>query len=204
MDPRKLKRVTIIAKEFAVQRFCWLESLKYEDVPGTLPITICNNFFDIALLSWAHLFCNHKDELHFRNVLSNPDSFKSKIMDRLSMTDDEWDKYWRSLKSFRDERVAHIDPVGSVMVPDLDIAYECVSEYYNVVTTELRAQNQLIFLDSYRSLQDFVDKNADYYSTNITKVFNALKIQSGVTNSLLSKVSLKVVKFYHALKLYLK
>lgn len=174
MDSKKLKRVTTVAKEFSRQRFCWLESLKYENVEGTLPILICNNFFDIALLNWAHLFGNNKDDLHFRNVLSDPDSYKSSLMGRLSMTDEDWNGHWKSLKDFRDARVAHVDPVDSVIVPDLNIAYECVCEYYEVAITELRAQEQLFSGD--KSLQDFVEKNADYYSNDIRKVFSAIKI----------------------------
>lgn len=174
MDSSKLKRVAMVAKEFSRQRFCWLESLKYEDAEGTLPILICNNFFDIALLNWAHLFGNKKDDLHFRNVLSNPDSFKSKIMDRLYMTDADWDSHWKSLKDFRDFRVAHIDPIDSVTVPDLKIAYECIAEYYEIAIAELKTQDQYFFGDD--TLQDFVEKNADYYTRDLSKVFDSLKI----------------------------
>lgn len=173
MDSSKLKRVAIVAKEFSRQRFCWLESLKYEDAEGTLPILICNNFFDIALINWAHLFGNNKDDLHFRNVLSNPDNFKSAIMHRLSMTDADWDSHWKSLKDFRDSRVAHIDPIDSVIVPDLNIAFECISKYYEIAITELKAQDPHFFGDD--TLQGFVEDNAEYYTRDISKVFNALK-----------------------------
>jgi hypothetical protein len=176
VDSSKLKRVTLVAQEFARQHFCWLESLKYEDVPGTLPILICNNFFDMALLNWAHLFGNLRDDLHFKKVLSDPESFKSKIQNKLSMDQNGWENHWKSLKDFRDQRVAHIDPVESSIVPDLEIAFKCICEYYDVAKTELKAQQQTLSLDSYHSLQDFVERNADYYSTHIAKVFNAIKI----------------------------
>jgi len=175
VDFSKLKRVTLVAHEFARQHFCWLESLKYEDVPGTLPILICNNFFDIALLNWSHLFGNLKDNLHFKNVLSDPETLKSTIQNKLSMDQAGWENHWKLLKDFRDQRVAHIDPVKIITVPDLEIAFKCICEYYDVARTELRAQQQTLSLDSYQSLQEFVERNADYYTTDIAKLFNAIK-----------------------------
>lgn len=174
MHPNKLRRVTLVAQEFARQHFCWIESLQYEKAPGTLPILISNNFFDIALLNWSHLFGNHKDDLHFKKVLSDSESFKLKIQDRLSMDQDGWQNHWKSLKDYRDQRVAHIDPVKDSNVPDLEIAFECISEYYDVARTELIAQQETSYLDSYNSLQEFVKRNADYYSTHIAKVFNSI------------------------------
>jgi hypothetical protein len=176
MDSSKLKRVTLVAQEFARQYVCWLESLKYQNVPGTLPILICNNFFDIALLNWSHLFGNLNDDLHFKKVLSDPESFKSTIQTKLSMDQAGWENHWKSLRDFRDQRVAHLDPVKSTTVPGLDIAFKCICEYYDVAIKELEAQQQTLYLDSYNSLQEFVERNVDDYSSHLAKVFNAIKI----------------------------
>jgi len=61
-------------------------------------------------------------------------------------------------------------------LPDLEIAFKCICEYYDVARAELKAQQQTLSPDSYHSLQDFVEKNADYYSTHIAKMFNAIKM----------------------------
>lgn len=184
MDIEKLKRVTIVAEEFARQRLCWQESLTLQDPTwGYIHIMICNNFYDIALLNWAHLFGNIGDSLHFKNTLPNPESFKSALQDNLGMKqclcelgtkcDCEWAKHWQAMKNFRDTRIAHIDKVQSAYVPDMDIAYICVCEYYRVAVEYLKEQEKMYRgMDS--SLDSYFSKSSYYYSTNVARVFAVL------------------------------
>ncbi len=172
MDEHKLQRVIVVGKEFARQRICFLEASKHE-AEGTLPLIICNNFFDIALLNWAHLFGNNKDDLHFRNVLDNPDHFKSRLMDVLGLDEVGWQENWQNLKNFRDYRVAHMGSDKSVDVPSLDIAYTCVCEYYNSAISELKLVGSKTY--SSKPLEKFVVQNHDYYSDKVGLVFTALK-----------------------------
>lgn len=78
----KLYLVRNVSMEFSRQYFCYKEYLKlYENQKpqDLLPILLLNNFFDIALLNWAHLFGNREDALHFKKVLNNSDPFKRDI-----------------------------------------------------------------------------------------------------------------------------
>lgn len=174
MNSNKLKEVVEVARDFSRQRLCWLESLKYENTKGQLPILIYNNFFDIALLNWGHLFGNENDELHFKQVLSSPNTLKSTIMGKLGMTDEDWKAHWKSLKHFRDSNVAHIDrDRDDAIVPELDIAYVCVAEYYKSAIAALKAQGSCLYGDD--TLDDFIERSADYYTQGISEIFNALK-----------------------------
>ncbi len=142
MDREKtLYLVRKVAREFCRQYFCFKEYTKLYDnknPQGRLPIMIENNFFDVALLNWAHLFGNWNDSLHFKNILDDCENFKNRIKEKLSLCDRQWDDHWNLLKDFRDKRVGHFDlTIETIVVPQLDIAYKCIAEYYIEVTTEL-------------------------------------------------------------------
>lgn len=167
-----LKLVVSIGQEFARQRFCWIESLKYCQAEGTIPRLVSNNFFDIALLNWAHLFGNNRDRLHFRKVLSRPDDLKENVKIKLSINDFDWDANWNLLQDFRNTRVAHIDSTKNGEVPNLDFAFECVSEYYFIAREMLQAKNTGVFVDSYMTLVDFSERNSLYFTDSVRKLFS--------------------------------
>lgn len=119
MDIKKLERVIIVAEEFARQYLCWQESKKhYSDSWNFVALTISNNFFDIALLNWAHLFGNSTDQLHIEKTLGDhKESFVKGLQAKLGMNDEKWKAYWDSMKRFRDKRIAHIGEEHSIEVP---------------------------------------------------------------------------------------
>ena len=158
---------------FASQKYCWETSLPLE-AEGTLPITICNNFFDMALLNWAHLFGNSNDQLHYRKVVSNPESFKKRLLVKLAITEQEWEINWKNLKDFRDNRIAHIDKKFSVRVPELNIAALCISEYYSYAREELVACDPILKIYD-ETLSKFITKNSDYWKETIIKIYKCMQ-----------------------------
>lgn len=175
MDLKKLKRVTIVGKEFAMQYYCWKESMKhYNDSWGYVAFMISNNFYDQSLLNWSHLFGNIKDELHFKNTLTNPDLFKEDLMIKLAMDADQWKAHWQQLKNLRDWRIAHIDKIDSIDVPALDIAYRCVCEYYREAFSYLKEAQPRHYRNN-EPLESYMANNAQYYAEEVAKIFGALK-----------------------------
>ncbi|GAA5442614.1 hypothetical protein Misp06_00788 [Microbulbifer sp. NBRC 101763] len=169
----KFSRVRIVGKEFGIQYGCFKAFSEYYDfMEGGVPITITNNFFDMALLNWVHLFGNQKDDLHFRNTLDDPESFKESLLSNLGITNSGWEENWRLLKGFRDQRVAHIDPIESTIVPKLDLAFESVCFYYDYVTERLREiGGQLLTI---KSLKTEFAENRYYYEQSASVTINAL------------------------------
>ncbi len=101
-------------------------------------VYIHNNFFDMAVLQWGHLFGNHNDALHFRNVINYPEKFKAKILADYDISSDEWHDYWEEMKTYRDKAVSHLEPSPKLKVPDFDFTYKCVSRYYSEIVGELK------------------------------------------------------------------
>jgi hypothetical protein len=172
VDKNKLTRVVEVSREFAHQWFLWKESLEL-DAGGMLPIIICNNFFDIALLQWAHLYGNFTDDLHYRNIVEDPDEFKAKLKIKLGITEEQWKANWDSLKDFRDHRIAHIDTNKSAIVPELNTAYQCISEYYRYARERLVNISPLCKVYD-ENLSQYIERNREYHESEIRKIYRAM------------------------------
>jgi|SRR5690554_381291 len=128
---KKLCSVIDVAKEFQRQYFCYKKACElgvFERDVDRFQLLVVNNFYDMALLNWAHLFGNDKDFLHFKNCLPSPEEFLNNLMKHLGLNAAEWHSHWKNLKDFRDWRIAHKDNKAAT-VACLDTAYRCVLEY---------------------------------------------------------------------------
>lgn len=107
-----------------------------------------NNFIDLAVLDFCHLFGSHSDDLHWKKIVKNPDDFKSNLLKELKLTDEEWKKYRESVKEYRDKDVAHIEIRPTSNVPDMTIATKAIVFYYNSIIQELKQHEKYkMFLD---------------------------------------------------------
>lgn len=171
----QLERVRYIGNEFSIQYGCFKAFSQYYDIMnGMVPIVISNNHFDIALLNWGHLFGNREDNLHFRNVLESPDEFKDLLLLELNITESEWVKNWKLLKGYRDQRVAHFDPIDKAIVPELDLAFESVCFYHDFVTKKLQNMDATVFIT--KSLKARFDAEKEYYEQSARAIVEILKV----------------------------
>ncbi|CAA0117807.1 Uncharacterised protein [BD1-7 clade bacterium] len=152
-----LDRVVYFAKDFGKQYVCWKASMAIVKESDVLSVTISNNFFDMALLCWGHFFGNRSDELHYTNVLAQPDQFKSYLIDNLGINENDWNNNWLQLKDFRDKRIAHFDSDVSVVVPGMELAFECVKAYHDEALKRLKECDPL-----YEIEPDFDAKHERY------------------------------------------
>lgn len=115
-----------------------------------------NNFIDLVVLDFCHLFGNRNDDLHWNNIANDLDEFKKNLLEELKLTDDEWEKYWHSVKEYRDKDVAHLEIRPMSDVPDMEIATRAIVFYYNSQIQELKKNKKYdMFLDD---LSDYFDQ----------------------------------------------
>ena len=58
-----------------------------------------NNSIDLAVLDWFHLFGYHNDDLHWKQIVTDVDSFRQKLLNHVNMTEDEWKSYREEIKT---------------------------------------------------------------------------------------------------------
>jgi len=67
-------------------------------------ITANGNFLDIAVLEWCKLFVDAKGKHHFSKAFEDGDKFKQELIEKLGLTETQFDDYVGSLKTYRDKR----------------------------------------------------------------------------------------------------
>jgi hypothetical protein len=121
-----------------------------------------NNFIDMAVLDWGHLYGNKNDNLHWQNVIEDKVEFKKELFSFLEVTEEQWREYWESIKYYRDKDVAHIEVRPSITVPDMDLGIKSVGFYYNWIIPELKEfGNYDLFIDNLFKYFDRVYNNTN-------------------------------------------
>lgn len=101
-------------------------------------IYVFNNSIDLAVLDWFHLFGYHNDDLHWKQIVADVDSFRQKLFNHVHMTEDQWNSYREEIKTYRDKDVAHIEVRPKSQVPEMSIALKAATYYYEYVLEELK------------------------------------------------------------------
>ncbi len=99
---------------------------------GDYSQTILNNFIDVATLEWCKIFADIKGHHYWRKSVSEDKQetlFKSLIAE-LGLTNDEFDDYVDTIKTYRDKFVAHLDKKNSMQVPNFEHAKDSISILY--------------------------------------------------------------------------
>ncbi|MFH0772302.1 MAG: hypothetical protein V1933_06750 [Candidatus Omnitrophota bacterium] len=101
-------------------------------------ISMYNNAIDLAVLDWFHLFGYHNDDLHWKKVVNDINSFRGRLLSCLRFTQNEWEDYRKTIKTYRDKDVAHIEVRPISHVPEMSDALKAADIYYKEVLTELK------------------------------------------------------------------
>lgn len=104
---------------------------------------IYGDLSDIVVLEWCKLFGSDDDErqpLHWKNVVPDPNKFRTDLFSRLQIYESKWRSYWREMKQYRDQSVAHHDIRRSEIknYPKFDLALESAYFYYEFIVDQLR------------------------------------------------------------------
>ena len=113
------------------------------------------NLLDISVLEWCKLFGSDNEEhqkTHWKNVVSDIDAFRADLLKALGIDAKAWESYWRDMKTYRDQYVAHRDFTKADVThfPRLDIALDSSYAYYRYVIAELRKQGVSKYPDDLR------------------------------------------------------
>ena len=102
---------------------------------------IHGNQLDIAVLEWCKVFGPDGEATHWKLIVpaSDHDDFRNSLIGAVGVSAEDWSAYWRDMKEYRDNLVAHHIEFNKVDIyPVLDLALKSSCFYYSYLITELR------------------------------------------------------------------
>ncbi len=102
---------------------------------------IYGNLMDLSVIGWCKTFGLDSEHGHWKNVVIEPDSFRSELLNHLKLDGSQWNEYWLEMKYYRDNFVAHAGrakiEVSYDQFPCLDIALESTFFYFQYLIGRL-------------------------------------------------------------------
>ncbi|MFA6969953.1 MAG: hypothetical protein WC208_01005 [Gallionella sp.] len=140
MDRQKrLKRVALLCCHF-IRNLAYYDAGRNEGrfvIPASeFNVTVNGNFLDICILEWCKLFGDHNEEHHWKNIVDNKQEFKKGLLIRLETDDKGLENYWKLVRTYRDEFVAHLDSAETMNLPEMNLAYKAVLHYFGEIIEE--------------------------------------------------------------------
>jgi hypothetical protein len=170
-------RLVYVARNVAHHRS--LEPFK-DDFNQNYWIIVFNNFLDIAVLEWCKAFGSKAEATHWSKHVADPDAFRTGLLQALGLSNKEWHAYWDSIKTYRDEVVAHHKSASKVTrYPDFDIALQACFYYYKVLIKQLRMFKVL----------DYPDNLEDYFEKSLAQARNFSDVAYHATHSLTEAIN---------------
>lgn len=88
-----------------------------------------------ATITWCMVFGSDANSTHWKRLLASNShahyqGFRDGLLNDLSISGDQWQRYWTDIKAFRDRFAAHRDPDFDSPVPNFDTALK-VAFYYD-------------------------------------------------------------------------
>lgn len=147
-------RLVYVARNVAHHRS--LEPFK-NDFDQNYWILVFNNFLDIAVLEWCKAFGSRSEATHWSNHVTDQNAFRAGLLEKLEISECEWQAYWNSIKTYRDEVVAHHESASTVThYPDFGYALQACFYYYDILIKQLRAFHISGYPDS---LEDYFERS---------------------------------------------
>lgn len=137
MDRYKILRRAILlcchfARNLAYYQAGW-EGKELKKTSRPFWRTLNGNFLDICVLEWCKLFGNDKDIYHWKKIMNNPTQFKNEMFQELNIKQTDLETAWNSIKSYRDEFVAHLEDKETMRIPTFDLPLAAVIFYHKKI-----------------------------------------------------------------------
>lgn len=71
--------------------------------------TICNALLSDSAVSWCKVFGSNAEETHWKTIIPEHDEFRDCLLDNLNIEREHFTQYWKKMKTFRDNVVAHFN-----------------------------------------------------------------------------------------------
>ncbi len=132
---KRLRRVALLcvhfARNLAYSRAIHRSVLRKKE--GDFWITMQGNCIDTAVLEWCKLFGENNGKHAWHRMVDDPELFKSELLNNLHITEDVWETKRNELRTYRDSFVAHLDSEETMNIPDMDLPFEMIKFYFNVI-----------------------------------------------------------------------
>lgn len=92
--------------------------------------TINGNFIDTSVMEWCKLFGDDKELHHWKQIVDDSASFRQRLLKDVGISEEQWKNCWESLKTYRDEFLAHLDSEHTMQIPDMTIPMRMVAFYH--------------------------------------------------------------------------
>ncbi len=116
---------------------------------------IYGNLLDVAVLEWCKIFGAHAEPTHWKNVVTDHDTFRNDLLASLKIDDARWNAYWEEMKTYRNKLIAHhIEDGGPAYYPKLDLALKSSYYYYAYLIEDLRALGETRFPDDLKEYSE--------------------------------------------------
>jgi len=141
-----LNRLTNIVRSAHLKRS--LTSVEAEP-PLNFWRLIYGNLLDVAVLEWCKVFGADAEPTHWKNVVTDHDTFRDGLLESLEIDIATWEAYWEEMKNYRNNLIAHHIEDNKVVskFPKLDLVLESSYYYYAYLITELREGGETRFPD---------------------------------------------------------
>ncbi len=110
------------------------------------------NFLDISVLEWCKLFGEKKGKHRWSRIVSDP-QFQQKLLQRLNLTEDQFDGYVKQMRDYRDWFIAHLDDERVMHPPRMRIARKSIAFLYDHLRQVEDTTN--VLQDSRQSAEQF-------------------------------------------------
>ncbi len=154
-------------------------------------ILIQNILGESVILHWSYLFGKSKDDLNYERFFDKDDvvkagesflssNVKKRLLERIKMNDEEYDKLWNNVMRMRDKFIAHHDiALKKITFPEIDKCREMAEELR--VILGLLIEEWLRVVPYHEELKGL----RFYYSQN-TNVYIAPKCKSDFENGIIT------------------
>jgi hypothetical protein len=131
-----LDRILYIVRNVA----CYRALSKYRnEFKQNYWILIINNFLDMSILEWCKIFGSKREPTHWKSIVVDHDTFRLALLKALNIDNSEWNDYWKNVKSYRDNCIAHHGNSSDINhFPNLDNIIKSSSFYYSFLIEKLR------------------------------------------------------------------
>lgn len=89
-----------------------------------------SNCLEICGLEWCKLFAERNGKYGWENVVSDPATFKPRLLAHLGVTEGAFKDYADDFRSYRDKFIAHLDEVYTMNIPFLRVGGRSVPYLY--------------------------------------------------------------------------
>lgn len=92
--------------------------------------TVDGNFIDMCVLEWCKLFADTRGKHYWQKVVTDENAFFQGLLSEVACTEDQFNNYIDTMKTYRDKFLAHLDDENTMNIPVLDKAKKSVFYLY--------------------------------------------------------------------------